>query len=178
MVTFGTFHEWKLGISHVQTGTQFVVRHCIDLEQSWSWLLFFTLKKTNPLLNDLVAYLKFHCITKAKSLSSDYIYIVPVWHFSKGLQNWRNWIFEWIWKDATISDKMIATCFIEKFHLISRHYFTCMEYRTRAIMSIFYFINWIVVAETIEGGNYSSGETIRRNTVYQLFLTITCLEFR
>ena len=32
-------------------------------------------------------------------------------------------------------------------------------------MAIFYFINWIVAAETIEGGNYSREETIRGNTV-------------
>ena len=32
-------------------------------------------------------------------------------------------------------------------------------------MAIFCFINWIVTAETIEGGNYSRKETICRNTV-------------
>ena len=32
-------------------------------------------------------------------------------------------------------------------------------------MTIFYFINGIVAAETIEGGNYSREETIRGNTV-------------
>ena len=35
-------------------------------------------------------------------------------------------------------------------------------------MAIFYFINWIVAAETIEGGNYSREEPIRGNTVYDL----------
>ena len=33
------------------------------------------------------------------------------------------------------------------------------------IMAIFCFINWIVAAKTIEGGNYSSEETIPGNTV-------------
>ena len=33
-------------------------------------------------------------------------------------------------------------------------------------MAIFYFINLIVAAETIQGGNYSREETIRGNTVF------------
>ena len=33
------------------------------------------------------------------------------------------------------------------------------------IMAISYFINWIVATKTIEGGNYSSEETIHGNTV-------------
>ena len=32
---------------------------------------------------------------------------------------------------------------------------------------IFYFVYWILAAETIKGGNYSREETIRGNTVFQ-----------
>ena len=34
-------------------------------------------------------------------------------------------------------------------------------------MTIFYFINWIVASETIQGGNYSREETIRGSTVFK-----------
>ena len=36
------------------------------------------------------------------------------------------------------------------------------------IMAIFYFINSIVAAKTIEGGNYSRKETIHLNTVFEI----------
>ena len=48
------------------------------------------------------------------------------------------------------------------------------------IMAIFYFINWIVAAETIEGGNYSREEIIRGNTVFTYLKKFGCksdLEF-
>ena len=44
-------------------------------------------------------------------------------------------------------------------------------------MAIFYFINWIAAAETIQGGklfkggNYSRKETIRRNTANFLYFS-------
>jgi hypothetical protein len=40
-------------------------------------------------------------------------------------------------------------------------------------MAIFYLINRKVAAETIQGGNYSRDETIRRNTI-SIFFSILC----
>ena len=40
------------------------------------------------------------------------------------------------------------------------------------IMAILYAINWIVAAETIEGGNYSRVETISQYSIYLIFINI------